>query len=133
VGDARGFGFTVLRELILGGSGVSSSLSMKVMTFFWGYPPGRPLGGLACAEEPVASSDAARIFTEVAFDPKWTVELSCYSVAPSHIRLSSSHLPPRSKQVSIRISFRNQTPAATSNATTSAPSRSFLVFIRLGR
>jgi hypothetical protein len=42
VGDARGFGFTVLRELILGGSGVSSSLSMKMGTFFCGCPPVDP-------------------------------------------------------------------------------------------
>jgi hypothetical protein len=51
------------------GSGVSSSLSMKMETFFLGYPPGRPLGCLACTEEPVASSDAVRFFTEVCFRP----------------------------------------------------------------
>jgi hypothetical protein len=51
-----------------GGSGVSSSLPMKIEIFFLGYPPGSPLGYLACAEDPVASSDAECFLLRSALD-----------------------------------------------------------------
>ena len=41
-----------------GGSGVSSSLSMKMEKFFWGYPPRCPLGCSAWLLRPIDSVDA---------------------------------------------------------------------------
>ncbi|MFC5509526.1 type VI secretion system tube protein Hcp [Massilia jejuensis] len=58
---------------------------------------------------------------------------SFYSVLPSHICRSRSHLPPRSRQLSNRTSLRNQRLATTSNASTHAPSRNFVLFIRIGQ
>jgi hypothetical protein len=55
---------------MLGGSGVSSSLSMKIETFFLSYPPGCPLGCFACVGELVTSSDVAKFFTEGWLRPK---------------------------------------------------------------
>ena len=67
------------------------------------------------------------------YRPETDVQAMVYSVAPSHICRSLSHLPPRSKQLSIRTSSRNHRPTATINASTNAPSRRLLVFIRIGR
>lgn len=82
-----------------------------------------------CAIRPLTAA-CRRIVASVC-DPERTFELPFYSVAPSHICASLSHLPPRSKQLSSRTSFRSHRPKATSDASTNALSRSFVVFIVL--
>jgi hypothetical protein len=56
--ELRGFRIRVLRTSIFGGSGVSSSLSMKMEIFFAGYPPCCPLGRLDWFLWPINSADA---------------------------------------------------------------------------
>lgn len=55
-----------------------------------------------------------------------------YSVLPSHICPFWCHLPPRSRQLSIRASFRKRRPRVTTSASTNSRSKTFVICIVAG-